>query len=388
MGQGSSLERTACRPHDAARPEYAFPYSRVEHVAYVRPYGRFQPRLCGASQKEITGWGCFSRVPFHPVPRYGAKLVGEVVYDAMNSHGCELFVDLPLATGVGHSTVVLIDRGDCFFVEKAWHAQLAGANAVIVADNVDEELLTMANPGSEDGEQAALTSKINIPSALVTKSVGDKIKQAIRDGAKPLVALDWSDSIASPDDHVEWELWSTSNQVCGQMCDRVGAFVNEMHDAAMKLEKEGDASFSPHFITWSCMDSSRPDCKDLCIFGGRYCAPDPTEGTGVDAAIAAKVRGFGYNGSAVTIENLRQLCLFRELNGPHHTAPWLWWTYAVRHRVRLRAFFTELRVFLQRRVAMSQDESDILISRMGTRRVLCCGDDLIFCGICHAGRRI
>jgi hypothetical protein len=57
----------------------------------------------------------------------------EVVFDAMNAAGCELFVDLPKAAGVGHSTMVLIDRGDCYFVEKAWHAQLAGASAVIVA---------------------------------------------------------------------------------------------------------------------------------------------------------------------------------------------------------------------------------------------------------------
>ena len=73
-------------------------------------------------------------------------------------------MDLPKATGVGHSTVVLIDRGDCFFVEKAWHAQLAGANAIIVADNVAEELLTMANPEGEGGVQAVLAEKITIPS--------------------------------------------------------------------------------------------------------------------------------------------------------------------------------------------------------------------------------
>ena len=62
-------------------------------------------------------------------------------------------------------------------------------------------------------------------SALVTKSVGDVLKQAIRDGAKPVVALDWSDSIASPDERVEWELWSTTNQVCGRVCNRVAGRV-------------------------------------------------------------------------------------------------------------------------------------------------------------------
>ena len=67
------------------------------------------------------------------------------------------------------------------------------------------------------------------------------------------------------------------------------------------------------------------------MYGGKYCAPDPTEGTEVDAATATKVRLHGYNGSSVATENLRQICLFRELSGPHHGAPWLWWDYSVHH---------------------------------------------------------
>jgi len=35
-----------------------------------------------------------------------------------------------------------------------------------------------------------------------TKATGDALKQAIRDGKTPLVTLDWSDSIASPDSRV------------------------------------------------------------------------------------------------------------------------------------------------------------------------------------------
>jgi hypothetical protein len=112
----------------------------------------------------------------------------------------------------------------------------------------------------------------------------------VRDGAKPLVALDWSDSIANPDERVEWELWSTTNQVCGRVCDRIAGFVDEMHDAAVKLEKAGNALFSPHFITWSCTGAGAGNCANLCIYGGRYCAPDPTEGTEVDPTTAAKVQ--------------------------------------------------------------------------------------------------
>ena len=59
-------------------------------------------------------------------------------------------------------------RGDCFFVEKAWHAQQAGAKAIIVADHTQEGLVTMAVP-EDNPDVAALVSKISIPTALVTK---------------------------------------------------------------------------------------------------------------------------------------------------------------------------------------------------------------------------
>lgn len=95
----------------------------------------------------------------------------------------------------------------CYFVEKAWHAQAAGARAVLVADDVDEALITMvrqlpahmasararprgtacacawessccarmpppqrqAVPEGEP-EAAALVDRITIPTALLTKA--------------------------------------------------------------------------------------------------------------------------------------------------------------------------------------------------------------------------
>lgn len=35
---------------------------------------------------------------------------------------------------------------DCYFATKVWHAQEAGAAAVLVADNKQEELITMDSP--------------------------------------------------------------------------------------------------------------------------------------------------------------------------------------------------------------------------------------------------
>ena len=57
---------------------------------------------------------------------------------------------------------------DCYFVEKAFNAEQAGYKAIMVADNVEEGLLTMALP-EDRPEIAKLIDDITIPTALVTK---------------------------------------------------------------------------------------------------------------------------------------------------------------------------------------------------------------------------
>jgi hypothetical protein len=297
------------------------------------------PALRGSYDTAIGDFG---------VPNYGAKLIGEVFYDpGSNALGCDVFPPdflVNASVGVGHSKVLLVDRGSCFFVEKAWHAQLAGADAVLVVDNVEEDLLTMADP-SNAGPRADLAERVRIPSALVQKSVGDKLKSNASSSSRPIVALDWSDSIAHPDARVEWELWSTTDQVCGRACDRTNGFIAEMAPAATSLEKAGAASFSPHFVTWSCGDrTSKERCGEMCINGGRYCAPNPAEGADVDAAEADLVRRHKYVGASVVAENLRQLCLFQELkntgedgepiNGKASNTTsrgYLWFNYSIAH---------------------------------------------------------
>ena len=122
----------------------------------------------------------------------------------------------------------------------------------------------------------------------MSKSLGDALRNAASSGGNasfPIVALDWSDAIAHPDDTVEWELWTTSNQVCGRACDATARLINEMRDAATSLAKSGRASFAAHFVTWSCGEHdansrSKDDepCPNLCVRRGRYCAPDPGGG--------------------------------------------------------------------------------------------------------------
>ena len=65
--------------------------------------------------------------------------------------------------------IALIDRGGCPFVQKVKNLQLAGAKAVMVADNVVEPIADMT--GSD--------STITIPSVRILKVDGDAIKAAL-----------------------------------------------------------------------------------------------------------------------------------------------------------------------------------------------------------------
>ena len=151
--------------------------------------------------------------------------MGNVAFFSENAQGCsEISSALPPGTDI-----LLVDRGSCYFVEKAFHAQAAGAKAVVVADNVQEDLLTMAVP--EDlPALAALTGKIAIPTVLVTKQAGEQIKALLRkpEAGGTTLELDWSDSIAHPDSRVEWEFWFTANSACGPMCAAQQAFLRAL----------------------------------------------------------------------------------------------------------------------------------------------------------------
>ena len=84
-----------------------------------------------------------------------------------------------------------------------------------------------------------------------------------------VLTLDWQDSISHPDDVVEWELWSSSDQVCGDSCTRTQGFISDIMSSAVDLEEQGAASFSPHYITWSCPVAlnDTEKCGGLCING-------------------------------------------------------------------------------------------------------------------------
>ncbi|KAK9840728.1 hypothetical protein WJX81_000565 [Elliptochloris bilobata] len=236
------------------------------------------------------------------VPLYGGTLVGQVVYVQGNAKGCSLFEKRLPATEL--PTILLVDRGDCYFIEKAYNAEKAGAKAIIVTDYKDERLLTMAAP-EDRPEIAKLKDDITIPTALVQLSVGQKLKDALAGGGKAnvVVELDWKESVLHDSERVDWELWTSTNDGCGSSCDRQSIFKVQMRDAAVELQKNGYTTFAPHFMLRKCSyDKDSAECRNNCIHHGRYCAVDS-----ISETYSSK-----FKPRQVVEENKRQLCVFQE----------------------------------------------------------------------------
>ncbi|KAM7272108.1 hypothetical protein ACFE04_031322 [Oxalis oulophora] len=257
------------------------------------------------------------------VPDYGGYLIGSVMYPDKGVFGCEAFDgDKPFKSKFPRPTILLLDRGECYFALKAWNAQQAGAAAVLVADNIDEPLITMDSP-EESVDTDGFIEKINIPSVLIDRSFGETLKQALKKNEDVVLKLDWRESMPHPDKRVEYEFWTNSNDECGIRCDEQMNFVKNFKGHAQILEKDGYTLFTPHYITWYCPEAFilSSQCKSQCINHGRYCAPDPENDF-----------GDGYQGKDVVYENLRQLCVHRVANETSRS--WVWWDYVTDFHIR------------------------------------------------------
>lgn len=211
---------------------------------------------------------------------------------------------------------------DCYFTLKAWNAQNGGAAALLVLDDRVEPLITMDTPEDEN-KQADYLQNITIPSALITKTLGDNIKKALSSGEMVKISLDWREALPHPDDRVEYEFWTNSNDECGPKCDSQIEFVKSFKGAAQILEKNGYTQFTPRYITWYCPEAFllSKQCQSQCINHGRYCAPDPEQDFTT-----------GYDGKDVVVQNLREACFFKVTNDTGK--PWLWWDYVTDFEIR------------------------------------------------------
>lgn len=176
----------------------------------------------------------------------------------------------------------------------------------------------------EETKDNEYVDKITIPSSFVDKSFGNTLKEALAKLSEEIVVrLDWRESMPHPDERVEYELWTNSNDECGPRCDEQMKFIKNFKGHAQILEREGYTQFTPHYITWYCPEAFilSKQCMSQCINKGRYCAPDPEEDLDV-----------GYDGKDIVIENLRQLCVHRVAN--ESGWPWIWWDYVTDYHIR------------------------------------------------------
>ena len=173
----------------------------------------------------------------------------------------------------------MVDRGGCTFVQKVRNGQHAGAVAVIIADNVCQckyEDLCTPDPNTQCEKHEPIMAddgsgyNITIPSVLMFKQDADPIKSALMKKTNVMLELSWT--LPNPDDHVEWDLWtSPADYVSSQ-------FKNEFREAALALASH--ASFTPHMYVYDgieakCRTNEGDNlCTTMCTNGGRYCSTD------------------------------------------------------------------------------------------------------------------
>ncbi|KAG4131489.1 hypothetical protein ERO13_D09G215050v2 [Gossypium hirsutum] len=260
------------------------------------------------------------------VPKHGGTLVGMVVYPKANKRGCINFDQFGMSFKSRRGAlpiVLLLDRGDCFFALKALNAQQVGAAAILIADDCNEPLITLNTP--EETLATRYVQDIAIPSALITKSLGDRIKEALSNWDHVDINLHWREPLLRPDELVEYEFWTNGDYECGPTCDSQLEFINNFKGAAQILEQKGYTRFTPHYMTWYCPASFilAEQCKTQCINHGRYCAPD-----------LKYYPNRGYDGKDIVIQNLRQACLFKVAK--ESGKPWLWWDYVTDFAIRCK----------------------------------------------------
>lgn len=215
--------------------------------------------------------------------------------------------------------ILMVNRGGCTFVQKVREGQRAGAVAVVIADNkcqCKHDHVCTPDPDTECEKHEPIMADdgsgydITIPSVLMFKQDADPIKEALVKNKGVMLELSWS--VPNPDDHVEWDLWTSPTDYVSM------DFKNDFRDAAMALTSR--VTFTPHMyiydgISAMCRDDGENLCQTMCTNGGRYCNTGPN-GDYDDS---------GIRGVDVVHESARRLCIW-ELFGDDGTGI-EWWDY-------------------------------------------------------------
>jgi hypothetical protein len=198
---------------------------------------------------------------------------------------------------------VLADRGGCSFATKVENIEAAGGALGIVIDTSDEDIEKVVM--TDDGTGAG----IRIPSMLISKDDGEKLIKYLKTAPKAEIneiAITATFDITRPDNRVEYDIWMSSSDQ--KMLD----FATEFMPIDMFL---GDkVRMEPHYSFFKCPECSLEVTALDCFGMGKYCAKD---------------LGGEIKGRDIIMENLRQMCLYKEAyNDDDNPVDRLkWWIY-------------------------------------------------------------
>lgn len=204
---------------------------------------------------------------FAPVP-YDAYVHGKAVQ--VPSRLCREY-DVPLNPTSRY--IFIIERGDCPFTHKALHAQKAGAQAVVIYDNIEEGLMTMS----------ADNLTISIPTVFVSKLDGLKLMR--KSGFFSLNMTFYTPHFARP----SLELVLSGDPTWSFSLIEVLKGVREMWEWV---------SYKTYYVVLpctSCVTYSQP--VGNCLGGGRYCS---------------------HHGVTFLKEVVRQECIFNQYNSSQY----------------------------------------------------------------------
>jgi len=240
-------------------------------------------------------------------PPYGTMMLGRVFLPREGQElACEPLspIDWVDDPDPDNSPILMVDRGVCSFTVKVKNAQNIGARAVVVVDNIDEDVdrIIMSDNGAG--------GNLYIPSLLISMDDGALIKEFINNRQfTRYVAMNIRFELPRVIDVVNYEIWISSGS------PKALEFVNEFAKTGKKFKKE-NAVFTPHYVMWycpHCAASGYTTDDPNCLSGGKYCAPDPDNSGPL-------------TGRDVLYEDLREICVFKQADENKHKYD-MWFNY-------------------------------------------------------------
>lgn len=163
----------------------------------------------------------------------------------------------------------MIERGNCHFVIKAQNVEKFGGVMTLVVDNKSDETADHIVM-SDDGQGAS----VSIPTFLVAKSDGAKLKDTINKPPSDDKALAWKNMVilqadinmmSKTDQPIRVDLWYSS------AAELLHSGIDFEAYAKMQDIFGDQVIFQPRTMTHNCPGCSQEDKDRLCASGGKLC---------------------------------------------------------------------------------------------------------------------